>query len=99
MTGYLKGARFVADAYDKKDAAKKAEVIAILAKATGFEATLLEKVILPGIDPNGRVNVASLEDTQKYLVAKGSQAAAIDMKAVVDLSFADEAVKALGTYK
>lgn len=99
MTAYLKGARFVADAYDKKDAAKKTEVIAILAKATGFEPALLDRVILPGIDPNGRVNVASLEDTQKYLVAKGSQAAAIDMNAVVDMSFADEAVKALGTYK
>lgn len=30
---------------------------------------------------------------------EGSQAAPIDLKAVVDLSFADEAVKALGAYK
>ena len=98
MTAYLKGARYFTDAFDKKDAAKRTDAIAILAKATGFEAAQLDKVVMPGIDPNGRVNVDSLIATQDYLVAKGSQQAAIDIKAVVDLSFADEAVKALGPY-
>ncbi|HVR89159.1 MAG TPA: ABC transporter substrate-binding protein [Candidatus Limnocylindria bacterium] len=98
MTAYLQGARFFTDAFDKKDAVKRVEAIAILAKATGFDSAQLEKVTMPGIDPNGRMNVDALIATQDYMVAKGSQAAPIDIRAVVDLSFADEAVKALGPY-
>ncbi len=99
MKAYLLGARFYTDAFDKKDAAKRTEAIAILAKATKLDAVLLERVVVPGIDPNGSVNVKSLEAAQQYFVAKGSQTKALDMSKVVDQSFADEAVKALGQYK
>jgi NitT/TauT family transport system substrate-binding protein len=99
MTAYLQGARFYTDAFDKKDPAKRAEAIAILAKATKLDAALLERVVVPGIDPNGAVNVKSLDAAQQYFVAKGSQTKALDMSKVVDASFADAAVKALGQYK
>ena len=99
MVAYLKGARFYNDAFVKKDAAKRAEAVDLLAKATKFEPALIEKMTPPGLDPNGRVNVPSLEDVQKYMIAKGSMPAAIDMKQVVDMSFVEEAVKILGTYR
>lgn len=99
MVAYLKGARFYADAFEKGDAAKRAEAIDILAKATKFDAALLAKVTMPGIDPNGRVNMKSLGEVQDYLVAKGTQGGPIDLVKVVDLSFADEAVKLLGAYR
>ncbi len=99
MVAYLKGTRFYNDAFVKKDPAKRAEAIEILSKATKFEAALIEKMTPPGLDPNGRVNVASLDEVQKYLIAKGSMPAAIDMKQTVDMSFAEEAVRILGTYK
>jgi NitT/TauT family transport system substrate-binding protein len=99
MKAYLLGARFYTDAFDKKDAAKRTEAIAILAKATKLDPALLERVVVPGIDPNGAVNVKSLDAAQQYFVTKGSQAKALDMAKVVDASFADAAVKALGQYK
>ena len=99
MKAYLQGARFYSDAFDKKDPAKRKEAIDILAKATKIDAALFERMVLPGIDPNGAVNAKSLEAAQSYFVAKGSQQKALDMSKVVDASFADEAVKALGQYK
>lgn len=99
MVAYLKGARFYADAFDKKDPVKRTEAIDIIAKATKLDAALIARVVLPGIDPNGKVNVESLDAAQKYFVAKGTQPKALDMNKVVDQSFAQEAVRRLGTYQ
>jgi len=99
MVAYLKGARFYADAFDKKDPAKRTEAIDIIAKATKLDATLIARVVLPGIDPNGKVNVDSLDAAQKYFVAKGTQTKALDITKIVDQSFAQEAVRRLGTYQ
>ena len=99
MKAYLLGARFYADAFDKKNPAKRKEAIDILAKATKLDAALIERLVLPGLDPNGAVNVKSLDAAQQYFVAKGSQTKALDLTKVVDASFAEEAVKQLGTYK
>ncbi|TMB80982.1 MAG: ABC transporter substrate-binding protein [Chloroflexi bacterium] len=99
MKAYLQGARFYNDAFDKKDPAKRKEAIDILAKGTKLDAALIERVVLPGIDPNGAVNTKSLDAAQQYFVQKGSQTKAIDMSKVVDTSFAEAAVKELGSYR
>ncbi len=99
MIAYLKGARLYNDAFTKKDPKARAEVIDILAKATKLDPPLFETMFVPGIDPNGKVNVKSLEEVQKYFLAKGSQQTAVDLSKVVDMSFATDAVKQLGEYK
>ncbi len=99
MTAYLQGARYFNDAFDKKDPSKRADAIAILAKATNIDAALFERMVMPGLDPDGKVNVQSLNATQQYFVTKGSQTKAIDMTKVVDSSFAEEAAKRLGPYR
>ncbi len=99
MKAYLQGARFYNDAFDKNDPAKRKEAVEILSKATKLDAALIQRLVLPGIDPNGAVNVKSLDAAQQYFVAKGSQTKALDMSKVVDASFAEDAVKQLGTYK
>lgn len=99
MKAYLQGARLYTDAFDKKDVAKRKDVVDILAKATKLDAALIERLVVPGIDPNGAVNVQSLDAAQQYFVKKGSQDKPVDMAKVVDMSFANEAVKQLGSYK
>ncbi|HEV8672132.1 MAG TPA: ABC transporter substrate-binding protein [Candidatus Limnocylindria bacterium] len=99
MKAYLQGARFYTDAFEKKDPAKRKEAIDILAKATKLDAALIERIVLPWIDPNGAVNAKSLDAAQQYFVAKGTQQKALDMSTVVDTSFADEAVRQLGQYR
>lgn len=99
MVAYLKGARYFNDAFDKGDATKKQDVIDIVAKGTKLDPALLARVIFPGIDPNGKLGVDSLNAAQQYFVAKGSQTKPIDMNKIVDASFADQAVKQLGPYR
>ncbi len=99
MAAYLQGARFYTDAFDKKDTARRKEAIDILAAATKLDAALFEKMVMPAVDPNGKVNVESLNAAQQYFVTKGSQQKALDMSRVVDLTFATDAVKLLGSYR
>lgn len=96
MTAYLKGARFYNDAFVKKDPATRAEAAQILAKATKLDAALFDKMTMPGVDPNGKVDVDWLQKDQQYFVAKGTQTKAIDLSTAVDPSFAADAVKFLG---
>ena len=99
MVAYLKGARFYTDAFDKKDAAKRTEAIDIIAKATKLDPTLIGRIVMPNVDPDGKVNTESLNASQQYFVQKGTQAKAVDLSKVVDGSFAAEAIKQLGAYK
>jgi NitT/TauT family transport system substrate-binding protein len=99
MVAYLKGARFYTDAFDKKDPAKRKEAIEIIAKGTKLDPALLERVVMPNVDPDGKVNTQSLDASQQYFVQKGTQTKAVDMNKVVDGSFAAEAVKQLGAYR
>lgn len=100
MLAYLKGARYYNIAFDKSDAAKRNDVVQILVRNTAVkEADLYAKMVMPGIDPNGRVNVDSLADQQDYFLSKGSQKTRIELKQVVDMQYADWAVQKLGQYK
>lgn len=99
MLSYLKGARLYNDAFIKKDSKARAQVIDVLAKATKLDPPLFDTMFVPGIDPNGKVNAKSLDDVQKYFVAKGSQQAMVDLSKVVDTFFAAEAVRQLGEYR
>lgn len=100
MLAYLKGARYYNDAFEKKDAAKRKDAIAILAKSTPVkDEALYDKMVMPGIDPDGRVNVQSLNEEQDWFVQKGTQKARVDLGKVVDNQFAAWAVQKLGPYR
>lgn len=100
MVAYVKGLRDYNDAFGKKDEAKKTEVVAILVGNTAVkDPTLYDKMVMPGLNPNGRVNIESLEQSQTWWVAKGSQQAKVDLSKVVDHQFVDWAVQQLGPYR
>ncbi len=100
MLAYIKAARYYNDAFGKNDAAKKQDVVAILVRNTKVkDVALYDKMAMPGIDPNGKVNVDSLASQQEWYLQKGSQKARVDLKKVVDMSYADLAVQKLGAYK
>ncbi len=100
MLAYVKGLRDYNDAFAKKDAAKKAEVVDILVKNTPVkDVALYDRMIMPGLDPNGRVNVESLDASQTWWLAKGSQTARADLGRLVDNQFVDWAIQQLGPYQ
>ncbi len=100
MLAYVKAARLYNDAFDKKEAAKRKDVIDILMKNTAAtNLALYDKMVMPGIDPNGKVNVESLAEEQDYFLKKGSLRTKLDLKNVVDSQYADFAVRRLGMYR
>jgi len=99
MAAYLRGVRDYNDAFTKQDAARRAEVIEILAEYTTIkDRALYEKVVMPGLDPNGKVNVDSLKADQEYYLASKLQERPADMDRIVDMTFAEAAVRRLGQY-
>jgi NitT/TauT family transport system substrate-binding protein len=100
MTAYLRGVRVYNDAFVKGDAAARQVTIAALIQNTLVkDAALYDRMVFAFLDPNGHINLSSLADDQAYWLASGAQQAPIDLNALVDYSFADAAVQALGPYR
>jgi NitT/TauT family transport system substrate-binding protein len=88
------------DAFAKKDPAVREEVIDILARETTLkDKALYDKMGLPGLNPNGTVNVADLKRQQDYYLASGLQKNQADIDKLVDGSFVENALKELGSYR
>jgi NitT/TauT family transport system substrate-binding protein len=99
MRAYLRGIRFYVKALkDGKLAGETAdEVIAILTEYTAQKnADLLRRITPTGMDPDGRVNVASLQKDVDFYTSQGLIEGKVDMDKIVDQSFLEAAIKALG---
>jgi ABC-type nitrate/sulfonate/bicarbonate transport system substrate-binding protein len=100
IAAYLRGIRDYNDAFVKHDPAQRAAMIDILAEYTPIkDKPLYDKMQMPGFDPNGRVNVASLKEDQEYYLAAGLQERPVDFDRIVDHSYVDAAVQRLGRYQ
>jgi len=98
MVAYLKGVRFYNDALAGK--APREELVAILSKHTSVkDPEVYRQMAYPGLHPNGTLNVAGMEYDVKWWAANGRMKEAIDPKRLVDLSYAEFAVKQLGGAK
>jgi NitT/TauT family transport system substrate-binding protein len=100
MVAYLKGARDYNDVFTKKSLSTKEEIVQILIRNTTVkDASLYDKMVMPGIDPNGRARKSSLVTDQDWFLQSGAQKAKTDLDKAVDNQFSDWAVQKLGTYK
>jgi NitT/TauT family transport system substrate-binding protein len=55
-------------------------------------------VVWPAIDPDGQINVQSVQDDLDWFVREGMVRTSIDLARYVDRSFVDAAVARLGPY-
>lgn len=102
MKAYIRGIRFYNKALkDGRLAGETAdEVIAILTEYTNVKnADLLRKITPTGMDPDGKVNVESLQRDVDFYGSQGLVEGKVDVAKIVDMSFATAAVKALGPEK
>lgn len=102
MRAYLRGVRYYNDAL--KDGhiagANADEVIAIMSKYTPFKDAAVIKAMTPtGIDPDGRINLASLKSDYDFYASQGLIEKPVEVEGVVDTSFAEAALAELGPYK
>jgi NitT/TauT family transport system substrate-binding protein len=97
MLAYLKAIRYYNDAFSKRDVAKKKEIIKILASNTAVkDEALYDKMVMPGLDFNGRVNLDTLGFQQNYYLANGAQKTRVDLDKAVDNQYVDWAAQKLG---
>jgi NitT/TauT family transport system substrate-binding protein len=95
MAAYLKGTRAYLDAVTK--ATDRDDVNAILAKHTAVkDLALLAKIAPTGFDPNGRMEIKSLEADQDWFHKLGLQQSRADLGKVIDYQYVDYAVARLG---
>ena len=97
MVAYLKGVRDHYDAFTRgKD---KDQIIDILARTTGVsDPALYEHMVPPGLNPDGYVNLRSMNDDIEWWVTHGYLSSRIDAAQLVDNSFVDYAIDRLGSY-
>jgi NitT/TauT family transport system substrate-binding protein len=103
MRAYLKGVRFYNEGLkDGRLAGPNADaVIKILTEYTPFKDEKVLRSITPtGIDPDGRVNVASLRKDMEFYQEQGLITnKGADLNEMVDESFLEAALKGLGSKK
>jgi NitT/TauT family transport system substrate-binding protein len=98
MLAYLRAIRYYNEAFSKKDAAKKKDIVKILADNTAVkDQSLYDKMVMPGLDFNGHVNSDALDFQQNYYLASGSQKTRVDLSKAVDHSYVDWAAQKLGS--
>jgi NitT/TauT family transport system substrate-binding protein len=102
MNAYLRGVRVYMDALkDGRIAGKGAdEVIASIVRYTPIkDADLLKRITPVVINPDGLVNFESMKKDWKFLESRRLIQTTTTPDDIVDMSFAEAAVKTLGAYK
>jgi NitT/TauT family transport system substrate-binding protein len=99
MMAYIKGLRDYNDAFGPK---KKGydDVVKILAKDTTVKDVAVYSQITPaGLDPNGKLDTASMQEDIDYYQEAGYLKQKVDLPSLVDTSFQQYAVQQLGPYQ
>lgn len=97
MRAYLRGVRDYHDAFFNNE--DKASIVEIETKVTPVtDPTLFDKIVPNYIDPNGEINVDSLElDIERYH-EQGYLSETPDIDSILEPGFAERAVAELGRY-
>jgi NitT/TauT family transport system substrate-binding protein len=100
VTGYLKALRLYNDVFIRHATGDRRELVQILNRATTIsDPAQFDHIVLPGMNPNGMVNVQTLLSDQKYFLDTGQQQKEVDLSAVVDTQYAAFAITQLGEYR
>jgi NitT/TauT family transport system substrate-binding protein len=101
MVAYLRGVRYYNDALrgGHLTGPTAEDVIAILSEELKIDRATLHEMVPGGIDPDGRVNLKSLEDDYAMFKRIGLTTSDVDVVSVVDMRFAQAASKQLGPYR
>lgn len=98
MIAYLKAVRFYNDALEGK--ASRDELVSILTKNTSVRnPEVYRDMVFPGLDRNGRLNVAGMKADVEWWVAAGRMKQSVPVEKLVDASYAEEAAKAIDAAK
>jgi NitT/TauT family transport system substrate-binding protein len=100
MRAYLRGIRTYNDVLkDGKVQPSAHDVIDTMSKYFKLDPALVTKMYAPAIDPNGMVQVKSIQKDLDFFRARGWVTQPIDLNNVIDTSIAQKASAELGSYQ
>lgn len=102
MRAFLRAARAYNDSlHDGKVSGPWADSImkAFAAESKVSDRAILDAVTPNGVNPNGKLNLASMKKDLAFFAQAGLLASKTTVEDVIDASFAADAIKALGPYK
>jgi ABC-type nitrate/sulfonate/bicarbonate transport system substrate-binding protein len=98
MVAYMKALRYLEDAFHR--GINREEAVQYFIKHTPVkDAPLYDRMGPSYNETNGNVNVRAIEADQDFYVRQGFQRSKIDVRSIVDTSFAEFAVQVLGRYQ
>ena len=97
MDAYVEGVRAYNDAFIK--GLNKDHVFAVLAPRSGVDEATIRATYPAGLDPDQRVDVASVARMQDFFIRQKLLDAPADLSKLIDPSFAQAAVARLGPYR
>jgi len=97
MTAYLRGSRDYNDAFVK--GVHRQQTVDTLASAISVQPKLFESMSFTHIDPNGKLNLAAMENQVQWSVEMGYLPTPVDLANIVDTSFVEAAMAELGPYR
>jgi NitT/TauT family transport system substrate-binding protein len=97
VTAYLRGVRDYCNAYHG-GSIRKEMIEAIVRHGSERSPKILNDYPWPSRSPDGRINVASMLDMQRWYVANKFSTANLPAERLVDASYAEAAVKKLGPF-
>jgi NitT/TauT family transport system substrate-binding protein len=98
MTAYIRGVRDYNDAFGpmRKD---RQEIVRILAdNTTVTDPAIYDQMRPAGLDPDGTLDMQSIEEAARYYVESGQVVDQPDLSRLIDTTFQQAAVRALGPY-
>lgn len=98
LAAYLKGVRDYVNAFFAGKGDRPTAVAQMIKHLAVKEPALYEKMGLPYINPDGRINTSEIRTQQEWYVSQGQVQQPIDVDQVVDNQFADFALGVLGPY-
>jgi NitT/TauT family transport system substrate-binding protein len=97
MLTYMKAVHIYTDAYKKNLGRER--VIATLAKHTGFAPEIIRNGNPVGFSPNQEVSAEFFDQAQRFHIEQGFLREPVDVRRLLDPSFARAAIRVLGEYR
>jgi NitT/TauT family transport system substrate-binding protein len=99
MNAYIRGLRDYNDAFGPKKQGYQEAVKTLTENTTVKDPKVIEQMVPAGLDPDGKLDVQSMQNDLNYYMDSGQVQSQVDLGKLIDTSFQEAAVKALGPYQ
>ena len=98
LIGYVRGLRDYNDTFGGKKQGYDQVVEIMIKNTTVKDPKVYEQMKPAGLDPNGKLDVKSMQQDLDYYMKSGQVRTAVDLAKLIDTSFQEYAVRTLGPY-